>query len=490
MARYGRLLLKGGYAHQTEPGMFSFLPLGQRVIDEMKKAIDLRLDEVGAQKMQMPVLQNLNRWDQTGRREKMGKELYTLKDRKGQSYCLSPTNEEVITSIVKDLAIPADYPMILYQTSSKFRDERRIFSSVLRSKEFLMMDAYSFDKSIQEASATFDRMDQCFKNIFSDLEIPVESLEADSGVMGGNKSREYQCLCGIGQDTVVKCSNCNYMSLHPLSTSVSPSIPFFESESFQHLRQDLELLPSVELGHMFLLGDRYSGSLDLHCPSGNVMMGCYGLGLSRMMGALFQLYGYNSGVLFPDAVTTYDVVLVNIAKSEQSRKVMIELLDALGDVRIIMTNSIRVLFDDRDQLSLGARLTDAELAGVRVAVIVGKDSEANGDMDIRLLHKPLIQDVLFKRTSDTVGDIHPVLRRKVESFDFQRLEQLGYKLKNENGSQGMKDDGFMIRSSFGNVYWNLIQTLSCIKTYSSKPLGLLSYDCYYKQLLMNSCPRS
>ena len=125
-----------------------------------------------------------------------------------------------------------------------------------------------------------------------------------------------------------------------------------------------------------------------------------------------------------------------------------------------------------------------------MAVIVGKDSEANGGMDIRLLHKPLIQDVLFKRTSDTVGDIHPVLRRKVESFDFQRLEQLGYKLKNENGSQGMKDDGFMIRSSFGNVYWNLIQTLSCIKTYSSKPLGLLSYDCYYKQLLMNSCPRS
>lgn len=176
----------------------------------------------------------------------MGKELYTLKDRKGQSYCLSPTNEEVITSIVKDLAIPADYPMILYQTSSKFRDERRIFSSVLRSKEFLMMDAYSFDKSIQEASATFDRMDQCFKNIFSDLEIPVESLEADSGVMGGNKSREYQCLCGIGQDTVVKCSNCNYMSLHPLSTSVSPSIPFFESESFQHLRQDLEVLTSKE----------------------------------------------------------------------------------------------------------------------------------------------------------------------------------------------------------------------------------------------------
>lgn len=226
--------------------MFSFLPLGQRVIDEMKKVIDLRLDEVGAQKMQMPVLQNLNRWDQTGRREKMGKELYTLKDRKGQSYCLSPTNEEVITSIVKDLAIPADYPMILYQTSSKFRDERRIFSSVLRSKEFLMMDAYSFDKSIQEASATFDRMDQCFKNIFSDLEIPVESLEADSGVMGGNKSREYQCLCGIGQDTVVKCSNCNYMSLHPLSTSVSPSIPFFESESFQHLRQDLEVLTSKE----------------------------------------------------------------------------------------------------------------------------------------------------------------------------------------------------------------------------------------------------
>lgn len=226
--------------------MFSFLPLGQRVIDEMKRVIDHHMDEVGAQKMQMPILQNLGRWDQTGRREKMGKELYTLKDRKGQDYCLSPTNEEVITSLVKELAVPADYPMILYQTSSKFRDEKRIFSSVLRSKEFLMMDAYSFDKSIGEASASFDRMDQCFKDIFKDLEIPVESLDADTGVMGGSKSREYQCLCGIGQDTVVKCSNCNYTSLYPLSTSVSSSIPYFESESFRRLKQDLEVLTSKE----------------------------------------------------------------------------------------------------------------------------------------------------------------------------------------------------------------------------------------------------
>ena len=100
-------------------------------------------------------------------------------------------------------------------------------------------------------------------------------------------------------------------------------------------RGSIQLLPSVELGHMFCLGDRYSESLGLHCPEGNVMMGCYGLGLSRMMGALFQLYGFNSGVLFPDAITTYDVVLVNVAKSEQSRKVMIELLDALSDVRIM-----------------------------------------------------------------------------------------------------------------------------------------------------------
>ena len=118
--------------------MFSFLPLGQRVMDEIIHVVDDHFDKADAQKMQMPILQSTDRWEQTGRKEKMGKELFTLKDRKDQEYCLSPTNEEVITSLVKDLAIPACYPMILYQTSPKFRDEKRILSGVLRSKEFLM----------------------------------------------------------------------------------------------------------------------------------------------------------------------------------------------------------------------------------------------------------------------------------------------------------------------------------------------------------------
>lgn len=130
--------------------MYSFLPLGQNVIDQMKTVIDNRLSELGSQKMQMPILQNTKRWETTGRRKHMGRELYTLKDRKDQEYCLSPTNEEVITDIVKSLvplssvphtqANPSDYPFMLYQTSQKFRDEKRIKTGVLRSKEFLMMD--------------------------------------------------------------------------------------------------------------------------------------------------------------------------------------------------------------------------------------------------------------------------------------------------------------------------------------------------------------
>lgn len=315
--------------------MYSFLPMGQRIVDEMQAVIDSRMDEVGAQKMQMPILQNIGRWDQTGRREKMGRELYTLKDRKEQEYCLSPTNEEVITSVVKDLAAPSEYPMILYQSSQKFRDEKRIYSGIMRSKEFLMLDAYSFDKTLSDASDAFDRMGECFDKIFTDLEIPVEVLDADNGVMGGSKSREYQCLCGVGQDQVGECTQCGHKSLYNPDKGLH-CLHCGARDADGNPLSTIHVSPSLELGHMFLLGDRYSTPLKLTTPAGPVMMGCYGLGLSRMVGTLFQLYGYQSGVLFPNTITTYDVVLVNAGRSEATRKCAIDLLDALGDVRMIM----------------------------------------------------------------------------------------------------------------------------------------------------------
>ena len=311
--------------------MYSFLPLGQRVVDEMQTVIDEHLDAVGAQKMQMPILQNTNRWEQTGRREKMGRELYTLKDRKDQEYCLSPTNEEVITSVVKDLVAPSEYPMILYQCSQKFRDEKRIYSGIMRSKEFLMLDAYSFDKTMEEASVSFENMGHCFDDIFKDLEIPVEVLDADNGVMGGSKSREYQCLCGVGQDQVAQCTKCGHKSLYNPENGTH-CLQCGARDNSGNSLSTLEISPSLELGHMFLLGNRYSQPLNLTTSSGPVMMGCYGLGVSRMVGTLFQLYGYQSGVLFPNKITTYDVVLVNAGRTENTRKCAIDLLDALGDV--------------------------------------------------------------------------------------------------------------------------------------------------------------
>lgn len=138
----------------------------------------------------------------------------------------------------------------------------------------------------------------------------------------------------------------------------------------------------------------------------------------------------------------------------------------------IKTSTIRILFDDRDQLSLGARLKDAELAGARLAIIIGKQYEENSTIDLRLLHKSLIQDVLLHRETPSadVGEIHSALREKVEGFDVQRLEQLGFDLLRvgDNGKNG--EDGFTIHSGFSNLYWNLIQTLSCVKVYSSKPI--------------------
>ncbi|KAK6542107.1 hypothetical protein TWF694_007876 [Orbilia ellipsospora] len=201
------LLLKAGYVRNAYPGMFHMLPLGLRVQEKIEKLIDKYMKAIGASKMALPSISSHSLWQKTGRADKLGKELFQFKDRGGSNYLLGPTHEEEITTLVSSTVTSyKQLPLRVYQTTRKYRDERRPRAGLLRGREFVMKDLYTFDSSAQAALETYESVVWAYKSIFDELGLPYLVAEADSGNMGGNLSHEYHYNCNTGEDIVVKCT--------------------------------------------------------------------------------------------------------------------------------------------------------------------------------------------------------------------------------------------------------------------------------------------
>ncbi|KAN0015614.1 hypothetical protein ACTFIU_008353 [Dictyostelium citrinum] len=205
------LMQKGGLIRRLSAGTYSTLPFAQKVMENIIKIIDEEMEKVGGQKMAMPKMLPRELWDKTGRWDSAGDDLIKLKDRKGEEYCLAPTHEEVITTIVANESLANScFPIKLYQIGEKYRDEVRPRFGLLRGREFTMKDMYSFDTSKEAAEVTYYQVKQAYHNILERLELPYACVEADSGNIGGNMSHEFQVLANVGEDSLIYCKNCNY----------------------------------------------------------------------------------------------------------------------------------------------------------------------------------------------------------------------------------------------------------------------------------------
>ncbi|EAL69339.1 prolyl-tRNA synthetase [Dictyostelium discoideum AX4] len=205
------LMQKGGLIRRLSAGTYSTLPLAQKVMENIIKIIDEEMEKVGGQKMSMPKMLPRELWEKTGRWDSAGDDLIKLKDRKGEEYCLAPTHEEVITTIVANESLSnSSFPIKLYQIGEKYRDEVRPRFGLLRGREFTMKDMYSFDTSKEAAEITYYQVKQAYHNILERLELPYACVEADSGNIGGNMSHEFQVLANVGEDSLIYCKNCNY----------------------------------------------------------------------------------------------------------------------------------------------------------------------------------------------------------------------------------------------------------------------------------------
>ena len=230
-----QLLVRAGMVYQVASGVYSYLPLGWRVLRNLEQIIREEIDKVGGQELMMPVLQPFELWEKTGRHQSFGKSLFTLTDRRGRKLCLGPTHEELITELVRhQVRSYRDLPLLLYQIQTKFRDEPRPRGGLLRVREFPMMDIYSFDADEEALELSYQKMRRAYKNIFDRCSLPTMEVEADSGAIGGKDSHEFMVIAPSGEDVIIHCSHCGYAANAEKAQSIKLD---GEHESLQPLEE-------------------------------------------------------------------------------------------------------------------------------------------------------------------------------------------------------------------------------------------------------------
>ncbi|PKK74428.1 class II aaRS and biotin synthetase [Rhizophagus irregularis] len=378
--------------------MYSLLPLALRSLDKIERIIDFEMTSIGAQKLSLSILLSASTWKQTGRWKSAGSELFRLKDRKGSEYCLAPTHEEEITQLVgHEIASYRQLPLRLYQIGKKYRDEMRPRYGLLRGREFIMKDLYTFDTSEEAALRTYEEVLIAYKNIFNKIGVPFVIADADSGNIGGTKSHEFHFLSQVGEDMILTCSNCGYSANE--ERAYGDGCPICSMSSVSH-NNPLIGHNAIEVGHTFLLGTKYSEPLKAtfapETPQNMgelrpIQMGCYGIGISRMLAAIIESSYDEHGIIWPSSVAPYRVCIIPNSDEPLIQQATRNLFDLLTSISHELNGE--VLIDDRTNLSLGYRIKDSELVGYPWMMILGKRFLESGRVEIHERRTRKILDV-------------------------------------------------------------------------------------------------
>ena len=360
-----KILLKGGYIKQIAAGVYTYLPLAYRVIKKIENIIREELDNIGCSELLMPALQPKDLWSESGRWEKYGPELMRLKDRHEREFCLGPTHEEVITAVVADSVTSyKKLPLALYQIQTKFRDEFRPRFGLMRGREFIMKDLYTFSTTEEDLDEWYNKVRGAYINILDRLELNYRIVRADSGNIGGSSSEEFMILCEIGEDTIVYSDESDFASNTELC-----NLP--EGAPSPDGRGTIKHAKGIEAGHIFKLGTKYSEPMkamfiDKDGKTKPMIMGCYGIGVSRLLMAILEQHYIDEKAVWPKEVRPFDVHVMPLDKAgtEGYEK-------ALEIYNNLKKKGYDVLFDDRQE-SPGVKFKDGDLIGISNRIVVGR----------------------------------------------------------------------------------------------------------------------
>ena len=382
-----KLMLRAGMIRQLASGIYTWLPLGYRVLKKVEAIIREEMNSAGAQEILMPAIQPAELWRESERWDQYGPELLRINDRHEREFCFGPTHEEVITDLVRrEVRSYKQLPIILYQIQTKFRDEIRPRFGIMRSREFLMKDAYSFhlnDESLQE---TYEQMYKSYTEIFTRLGLEFRAVIADSGNIGGDKSHEFHVLAESGEDKIVFSKNKDYAaSLERASIDLGEK----EISALEHAK-------GIEVGHIFQLGTKYSSSmktncLDKHGKSVNLIMGCYGIGVSRIVAAAIEQNHDEKGIIWPTSIAPFQLALVpiNMYKSVRLREAAVSFYEEL------IANNIDILIDDRNERP-GVMFSDMELIGIPHRFVFSEKGLDTGEIEYKARQDNENQNIQIK----------------------------------------------------------------------------------------------
>ena len=396
-----KLMLRAGLVRQTAAGIYAWLPLGFRVLKKVEQIVREEQDRAGAQELLMPTLQSADLWRESGRYDAYGPEMLRIRDRHDREILYGPTNEEMITTLFRDEAKSyRDLPRMLYHIQWKFRDEIRPRFGVMRGREFLMKDAYSFDLDEAGARQSYYTQLLAYLRTFQRMGIQAVPMKADPGPIGGDLSHEFIVLAPTGESEVFYDSAFEEIDWHRDDLrydDASGLQALFDQVSSTYAATDethdaarWELVPEakrrtgrgIEVGHIFYFGDKYSEPMGLRVsgPDGRPvtpMMGSYGVGVSRLVGAIIEASHDDAGIVWPEAVAPWRVGLVTMrADDEPSVAAAETIYDQLREA------GVETLYDDRDERG-GVKLGSMDLIGIPWQVVVGPRGTAAGTVELK-----------------------------------------------------------------------------------------------------------
>ena len=367
-----QLLLRAGFIRMLMAGVYTYLPLGLRVLEEIQGIIRQEMNACGASELLLPALHPLELWQKTGRDKDLGEVMLKLKDRRGKNITLGPTHEEVITDLVKNnISSYRQLPLILYQIQTKFRDEIRPRFGLIRACEFIMKDAYSFDQDEAGLDKNYQLVYEAYKRIFSRCGLKTLITEADSGVMGGKVSHEFMVEALLGEDVVAVCPKCS------LASAIK------EENYCPKCKVEMGKVNTIEVGHIFKLGLKYSQAMqanfsDISGALSPLVMGCYGIGVSRLVSAVIEQNNDADGIIWPKEIAPFQIIILPL---DITNKVIMQ--EALDFYNQIAQAGFLVLLDDRDERA-GVKFKDADLIGIPLSVVIGKKSIEEKKIELKI----------------------------------------------------------------------------------------------------------
>jgi prolyl-tRNA synthetase len=381
-------LVRGGFVHQEMAGVYTVLPLGRKVLTKIENIIRREMDLIGSQEVTMPSLHPKERWIKTNRADL--DILFNLKSRwSGSEYVLGPTHEEIVVPLVKRfLSSYKDLPISIYQIQSKFRDEKRAKSGIIRGREFVMKDMYSFHENQEDLLLYYEKVKESYIKIFKECGIDAKVTKASGGSFTKKYSHEFMALSEAGEDTVYACSDCSYAENSEVSE-------LKEKDPCPECNGKVFSSKAIEIGNIFDLSDKFSKDFNLSYidRKGEKKMpvsGCYGIGTTRLIGSIVEMNNDEQGIIWPSSVAPFMVHLISLDK--ESEKIY----------EFLISQGFQVLYDDRSDKTAGEKFADADLIGIPLRVVVSSKTIKENLVEVKKRKEKKVELVDLKRLVEII----------------------------------------------------------------------------------------